>query len=49
MNINVTCADANDEAGNDDDLEGLGDLAASHHDGRYNGEDVVEQQGSLPE
>lgn len=49
MSINITCADSDDEAGNDNDLEGLCDLAASHHDGRYNGEDVVEQQGSLPE
>lgn len=44
-----TCADADDEAGDDDDLEGLGDLAASHHNSRHDGEDVVEQQGSLPE
>lgn len=44
----LTCTDAHYKPSHNDDLVGLGDLADPHHHGRDDGEDVVEEEGSLP-
>ena len=46
-NHRITCTYSHQKSGHDDHLKGLGDFAASHQDGRHDGEDVVEEQGSF--
>lgn len=43
-----TCTDAHYKPGHDDDLVGLGNLADPHHHSGDDGEDVVEEEGTLP-
>jgi hypothetical protein len=48
VSVALTGTYANQNPGHDDDLIGPDGLADPHHHGRDDGEDVVEEEGSLP-